>query len=75
MQSQMMPAIKVNQTLQPVKLTVPKPDVYVYDLGQICGGWTRLRMRGPAGTDVTIKYLTLDVTIPAASVPAATRSA
>jgi alpha-L-rhamnosidase len=56
MQSQMMPAIKVNQTLQPVKLTVPKPDVYVYDLGQIFGGWTRLRMRGPAGTDVTIKY-------------------
>ncbi len=56
MQSQLMPAIKVNQTLQPVKLSVPKPGVYVYDLGQIFGGWARLRMRGPAGTDVTIKY-------------------
>jgi len=55
-QSQLMPAIKVNQTLRPVKLSVPKPGVYVYDLGQIFGGWARLRMRGPAGTTVTIKY-------------------
>ena len=56
MQSQLMPAIKVNQTLRPVTLTVPKPGVYVYDLGRIFGGWARLRMRGPAGTEVTIKY-------------------
>jgi len=56
MQSQMMPAIKVNQTLQPVKLSVPKPGVYVYDLDQIFGGWARLRMRGQAGATVTIKY-------------------
>jgi len=56
MQSQLMPAIKVNQTLKPVKLSVPKPGVYVYDMGQIFGGWARLRMRGPAGTEVKIKY-------------------
>jgi alpha-L-rhamnosidase len=56
MQSQMMPAIKVNQTLRPVRLTRPKPGVYVYDLGQIFGGWARLRMRGRTGAKVTIKY-------------------
>jgi len=56
LQSQLMPAIKVNQTLRPVKLTNPKPGVYVYDLGQFFGGWARLRMRGPAGTAVAIKY-------------------
>ncbi|MHC4178857.1 MAG: family 78 glycoside hydrolase catalytic domain, partial [Planctomycetota bacterium] len=56
MQSQLMPAIKVNQTLRPVKLTNPKPGVYVYDLGQLFGGWARLRMRGPAGTSVAIRY-------------------
>ncbi len=56
MQSQLMPAIKVNRTLRPVKLTNPKPGVYVYDLGQLFGGWARLRMRGPAGTAVTIRY-------------------
>ncbi len=66
LQSQLMPAIKVNQTLRPVKLTNPKPGVYVYDLGQFFGGWARLRMRGPAtredgtvedgGATVAIKY-------------------
>ena len=56
MQSQLMPAIKVNQTLPPVTLSVPEPGVYVYDLGQVFGGWARLRMRGKADTTVTIKY-------------------
>jgi len=61
MQSQLMPPIKVNRTLRPVKLTNPKPGVYVYDLGQFFGGWARLRMRGPvtmehAGTTVAIRY-------------------
>ena len=54
--SQWMPAIKVNETLKPVKLTNPKPGVYVYDMGQLFGGWARLRAKGPAGTKVTIKY-------------------
>ena len=48
MQSQLMPAITVNQTLRPVTLANPKPGVYVYDLGQLFGGWVRLRIRGPA---------------------------
>jgi len=56
MQSQMLPPIKVNQTLQPVKLSIPKPGVYVYDLGRVFGGWARLRMHGRAGATVTIKY-------------------
>ncbi len=56
LQSQLMPAIKVTQTLRPVRLTNPKPGVYVYDLGQFFGGWARLRMRGPAGTTVAISY-------------------
>lgn len=56
MQSQLMPAIKVNQTIQPVKFTNPRPGVYVYDMGQLFGGWARLRVKGPRGTRVTIKY-------------------
>jgi len=54
--SQLMPAIKVNKTIKPVKLTNPKPGIYVYDMGQLFGGWVRLRVKGPAGTKVTIKY-------------------
>jgi alpha-L-rhamnosidase len=56
MVSQIMPAIKVNQTIRPVKLTNPKPGVYVYDMGQLFGGWARLRVKGPEGARITIKY-------------------
>ena len=54
--SQLMPPIKVNQTMRPVKLTNPKPGIYVYDMGQLFGGWTRLHVKGEPGTKVTIKY-------------------
>jgi len=56
LRSQIMPPIKVNRTLKPVKLTNPQPGVYVYDIGQLFGGWARLRVKGERGTQVTIKY-------------------
>ena len=56
MQSQIMPPIKVNKTLRPLTMTNPKPGVYVYDLGQIFGGWARVKMRAPADTKVAIRY-------------------
>jgi alpha-L-rhamnosidase len=33
-------------------MTEPKPGVYVYDFGQNFSGVERLRVQGPAGTDV-----------------------
>ena len=51
-----MPAIKAIEVRKPVNLTNPKPGIYVYDMGQVFGGWARLRVKGPAGTKVTIKY-------------------
>ena len=56
LQSQLMPAIKVNRTIKPVRFTNPKPGIYVYDMGQLFGGWARLRVKGPRGAKVTIKY-------------------
>jgi len=56
LQSQVMPAIQVNKTMRPVKLTHPRPGVYVYDMGQLFGGWARLRVRGARGTKVSIEY-------------------
>ena len=49
LRSQMMPAIKVIQTLKPARLTNPAPGVYLYDMGQLFGGWARLRVRGERG--------------------------
>ena len=33
--AQMMPAVKVTKTFRPVKVTEPKPGVYVFDTGRI----------------------------------------
>jgi len=54
--SQLIPAIKVIKTLQPAKFSVPNPGVYVYDMGQLFGGWARLRVQGPGGVKVSIRY-------------------
>jgi len=54
--AQMMPPIKVIKTFKPVRLLNPKEGVYVYDFGQTISGWTRLRVKGPKGTKVTIKH-------------------
>jgi alpha-L-rhamnosidase len=54
--SQLMLPIKAIETMKPVKRTNPRPGVYVYDLGQVFAGWAKLRMKGPAGTKVTIEY-------------------
>jgi len=54
--SQMMPAIQVVDTLVPLKMTNPQPGVYVFDMGQNFSGWARLRVKGPAGTDVRMKF-------------------
>jgi alpha-L-rhamnosidase len=56
LESQLMPAIKVMETIKPVKLTNPEPGVYVYDMGQLFGGWARLRVKGPRGTRIAVKY-------------------
>ena len=54
--SQLMPPIKVNKTIKPISLSNPKSGVYVYDYGQLFGGWARLRVKGPRGSKITLKY-------------------
>jgi alpha-L-rhamnosidase len=54
--AQMMPPIRANLPVKPVKLAEPKPGVFVYDLGQNLAGHAQLRVRGPAGTEVVMRY-------------------
>ena len=56
LRSQLMAPIRVVSVRKPVRMTEPKPNVYVYHFDQLFGGWVRLRIRGHAGTKVTIKY-------------------
>ncbi|HOC52054.1 MAG TPA: family 78 glycoside hydrolase catalytic domain, partial [Verrucomicrobiota bacterium] len=56
LQAQDAPPIRVTRVLQPVKLTEPKPGVHIFDFGQNFAGWARLRVQGPAGTRVKLRY-------------------
>jgi len=57
--AQMMPPIKADsntQPIKPVKLTEPRPGVFLFDLGQSLAGFAELRVRGPAGAKIVLKY-------------------
>ena len=50
--SQAAPPIKVMKQYKPVKVTQPKPGVWVYDFGQNCASMPKLTVKGPAGVSV-----------------------
>jgi alpha-L-rhamnosidase len=54
--AQMMPPIRLDQTLAPAKLTEPKPGVFIFDIGQNLAGTAELTVSGPAGTRVQMRY-------------------
>ena len=54
--AQMMPPIKAEKVLRPVKVTEPKPGVFLFDMGQNLAGFAELVLRAPAGTKVVMKY-------------------
>lgn len=56
LRAQMIPPVKVMQTLRPVAVAEPKPGVYVFDMGQNMAGRVQLHLSGPAGTRVRILY-------------------
>jgi len=53
---QMQPPVRVTRVVKPVRILEPKPGVYVFDLGQNFAGIARIRVQGPAGTRVTLRY-------------------
>lgn len=48
--------LRVTGDLKPIAITQPSPGVYIFDSGQNHSGWTRLRVKGPAGTVITIRH-------------------
>lgn len=50
--------VPVRQTgvLKPVAITEPKPGVFVFDMGQNFAGFARLKVQGPAGTKVVLRF-------------------
>ncbi len=54
--AQALEPIRVVQTLAPVTVSTPRPDVFVCDLGQNIAGWARLRCQGSRGSRVTLRF-------------------
>jgi len=54
--SQMMPPMRKTEELRPLSVTQVKPGVWVYDFGQNLVGWCSLSIRGPAGTQITLRH-------------------
>jgi alpha-L-rhamnosidase len=54
--SQSLPPITVVDTIPPVGISQPEPDIYIYDFGQQLSGWAKLRVRGPRGTEVKLRF-------------------
>ncbi len=56
LRAQMQPPIRVTRVGKAVKITEPKPGVFIADLGQNFAGVARIQVKGPAGTKVTLRY-------------------
>jgi alpha-L-rhamnosidase len=52
--AQSAPPIRVMREFRTVKITEPKPGVFVYDLGQNFSGWPQLAVEGPASGTVKL---------------------
>ncbi len=55
-EAQGFPPIRVERTMVAKSITQPKPDVWVFDFGQNFSGMEKLRVEGPAGTKVRLRF-------------------
>ncbi len=53
--AQMEPPLRVTETRKPVKLSEPKPGVYLYDLGVNLTGWVRFEAQGDPRQKITLE--------------------
>lgn len=56
MEAQGQPPIRITKTLKPVRIKEVKPGVFLADMGQNFAGAVRLRVQGPAGKEIVLRY-------------------
>lgn len=54
--AQMQPAIKITKVIKPVSVTGRGQDTFIVNMGQNFAGVARIKVKGPAGTRITIRY-------------------
>lgn len=55
LRSQMMPGMKVLQTIQPISMK-SRDDALILDFGQNLTGWMRIRVKGNAGDSIVMRF-------------------
>ncbi len=48
---------RVTKTIQPVSVTEPDKGVYRFDMGRLFSGWARLKVSGPKGTNIKLRFI------------------
>ncbi|MDR3677653.1 MAG: family 78 glycoside hydrolase catalytic domain [Acidobacteriota bacterium] len=56
LKAQMQPPMRVTETVHPVKITEPKPHVYLFDLGTDLTGWVKFEAHGEPGQKIDLQY-------------------
>jgi len=56
MKAQMIQPVKITSFVLPKTIKEPKPGIYVFDLEKNIAGFVQLKIKAPAGTEITLKY-------------------
>jgi len=54
--TQKQPPIRVTKVLKPIRIQETSPGVFIADMGQNFAGVARIRVNGPAGTKISLRY-------------------
>jgi alpha-L-rhamnosidase len=54
--TQMQPPIRITRVIKPLKITELKPGIFIVDMGQNFAGVARVKVKGKAGTKITLRY-------------------
>jgi alpha-L-rhamnosidase len=57
LRSQQSPPDRVNRTIKPVSVIERTKGVYRFDLGEMISGWARLKVSGPKGTSLQLRFI------------------
>ncbi len=45
------------ELIKPVSVTSPEKELYRFDMGRLISGWAKLKVNGPAGTEVKMRFV------------------
>ncbi len=54
--AQMQPPVRIREIIHPVRMTETRRGEFVFDMGQNFAGVVRLKVKGPKGSRITIRY-------------------